>query len=759
MTNLDYALSYRKRGWSIIPIKAGTKLPAIQSWIKYQTAIPTEAEIKTWFTIWPDANIALICGAISNVIVVDIDSGKGEADTKGLELPPTLSQKTGSGGSHLIYKWRKGLIGAKVGIRKNVDIRSDNSYIVIAPSIHPNGTPYEFVDEDEDIADAPAWLEEKSPGKEKEETDWGEFLTEKKGKGLRNMSAAKVAGKILYESSPDMWDTLGLMTFKQWNKELNNPPLGDKELLTVWKSVKKKHLKNNEPPKESKKEKESDEEEIEEELTEEEQEEKEIRRAFIKNKSKGTYTLAKYLTRKYNVMTIGEKEREMYVYQNGVYFLAENEIIFPEIQRILTDSVTKSAKMETYHKIADMTAFPRSVFQSASLNFIPLKNGVYDTETKQLLPHDPKYRFTYQFPVVYDAKAECPKTLAFFNQILTPDQVPTIQEWIGFYFYRLYMFKKAIIFVGEGDTGKTTLLETITNLLGRDNISSVSLQKMTSDKFSAAHLYEKHGNLVDELSARDIADTGNFKIATGGGSISGEYKFGNQFSFHNFSKFTFACNKIPDVKDFDDEAYFNRWMVVRFERRITNKIPNFIQTITTEQERSGLFNYAMEGLERLILQAGFSYAKTAMDTKKEMMRGGSSIAVFCADCVQQEVGAEITKESMYDEYTTYCTENGIPAETMKMFGTKFLFYVSYASEGLVSDYRGSRSTRSRGWRNVVLVKREKQLVEDKKTTEDFDNFGKDTEVTQPSILAEDEEKKVEEKVYAENEINPEDIPF
>ena len=113
-------------------------------------------------------------------------------------------------------------------------------------------------------------------------------------------------------------------------------------------------------------------------------------------------------------------------------------------------------------------------------------------------------------------------------------------------------------------------------------------------------MYEKHGNLVDELSARDITDTGTFKVATGGGSITGEYKFGNQFSFLNFSKFTFACNRIPDVNsDANDSAYFNRWIITRFENTITKKIPNFIATLTTEEERSGLFNLAMVGLKRL----------------------------------------------------------------------------------------------------------------------------------------------------------------
>lgn len=451
----------------------------------------------------------------------------------------------------------------------------------------------------------------------------------------------------------------------------------------------------------------------------ENQEEVEIRKKFAENKKKGTYALAQYLTNKFNIITVGEKEREMYVYQYGVYFRSENEIIFPEIQRVLGELVDKSAKMETFHKIADMTSYPRDVFTSAPLNFIPLANGVYDLDKKELLPHSPEYRFTYQFPVKYNPNLVCTKTKKFLEQVLTPVQELIVQEWIGYYFYRLYQFKKAIILVGEGDTGKTTLLETIIHLLGKDNISSVSLQKMSGDKFAPAQLYEKHGNLVDELSAKDITETGNFKIATGGGSISGEYKFGNQFSFQNFSKLTFACNKIPDVTDFDDEAYFGRWMVVRFEKTIEQKIPNFIATLTTEEERSGLFNYAMEGLTRLLSQGKFSYENTAMDTKREMMRSGSSIAVFASTQVEQAPGEEMSKEKMYDYYSEFCVENGLAIETIKMFGSKFLFYCTFATEGLINDVSNKRV---RGWRNVTIKKTEIQQQQALQADKDFEEF-------------------------------------
>ena len=205
--------------------------------------------------------------------------------------------------------------------------------------------------------------------------------------------------------------------------------------------------------------------------------EEDLAKEYKTNKTHATYSLAQYITHKYSIITVGEHEREVFVYQDGYYRPAENLIIFPEVQRILCEQVNKNAKTETLHKIQDMTIAERSIFETAPMSKIPMANGVYDYETKEFGPHLPDFHFTFQFPIKFDINATCPKTEAFFDQVLTPEQKIIMEEWLGFYFVRNYMFKKAMIFVGEGDTGKTTLLEVITNLLGHQNISSISLQK------------------------------------------------------------------------------------------------------------------------------------------------------------------------------------------------------------------------------------------------------------------------------------------
>ena len=693
---LTSALEYLSLdGYSVFPCSTA-KTPLISQWKECQTRKPTEEEIHAWAAQFPNACVAIVTGKISGITVVDIDAYKPNAVSPAI-FPTTRTVRTGNGGQHLIYQYHPGLSISANSYPQypHLDIRSDGGYIIAAGSTTsytkdniPQGGLYE-VEKELPPSPFPHHLFTASNSKPKKTL----ATTVGVQNGSRNDSIASVIGKLLLASKESSWLTEVLPAVEKIN-ETYKPPLPLSELHATFNSIasiergrkaaisKQDGVDPTSPDYAS---------------------EDEVRQEFAKDKTNGTFALAHFLVNKYSIITVGEKEREIYVYRDGIYFQAENEIIFPEVQRILGSAVTKNAKMETYHKVADMTTKPREVFTSAALNFIPLENGVYDTNTKTLLPHDQKFLFTYKLPIIFDSQATCPKISAFLDDVLLPEQRTTMEEWLGYYFYRNYMFKKAIICVGGGDTGKTTLLEVIDFLLGKKNISSVSLQKLTTDKFSAAQLYAKHGNLVDELSAADITDTGNFKIATGGGSISGEYKFGNQFLFNNFSKLTFACNKIPDVADFDDEAYFNRWMVIRFQKTIVKKIPNFIKTITTEEERSGLFNLAMVGLERLLTNGKFSYSLTAIDTKREMMRGGSSIACFASDMIEKDLGAEMSKEDMYDAYCDFCSENDLAADTIKMLGTKLPFYVTFLSEGSMTVRKGTGFERVRCWRNVKIA--------------------------------------------------------
>ncbi len=92
---------------------------------------------------------------------------------------------------------------------------------------------------------------------------------------------------------------------------------------------------------------------------------------------------------------------------------------------------------------------------------------------------------------------------------------------------RGYPHQSAFILVGDGGNGKSPLLSLLTEFLGPENVSSISLQDLVNHKFTAAELFEERANIYDDLSSDALKRTGQFKMATGGDMLKGEKKFKN----------------------------------------------------------------------------------------------------------------------------------------------------------------------------------------------------------------------------------------
>lgn len=234
---VNCAIKYAKAGYSIIPV-GHDKKPIIE-WKGYQTKRADEKTIRDWWSKYPSANIGIVTGEISGIVVVDVEAGGSTKD-----LPTTITSKTGGGGFHFFYKHPGKPVKNAVRIREKTDIRGDGGYIVAPPSLHKSGKRYEWLvsPEDAGFAELPKWVLEKTSETKINLTDWREFLSSENQKGSRNDSATKLIGKLLYHLPTDLWEISGLATLKEWNSHCNNPPLPDKELKSVWLSIEKAEL-------------------------------------------------------------------------------------------------------------------------------------------------------------------------------------------------------------------------------------------------------------------------------------------------------------------------------------------------------------------------------------------------------------------------------------------------------------------------------------------------------------------------------------
>lgn len=282
MTNLEAALQYLALGWSIIPghsvdgdgICTCTKIdcgrltgkhPRLNTWTQYQTKLPSEFQVRSWWQRWPDANILVITGTLSGLVVVDQDPRHG-GDVTILEykpLPDTVVCTTGGGGEHYYFKHPNlGYIHSGSNFLPGIDIRADGGYAIAPPSLHASKRQYAWQvgcsPEEQELAPIPPNLlpiilgfKGASNGKVKE-YEALELLPYISGErrlheGERNERLTQFAGQLLGrgDSVEAVIGTLALIA------ALADPPLEFSEVQTIVRSIHNRELRKQEANKQT----------------------------------------------------------------------------------------------------------------------------------------------------------------------------------------------------------------------------------------------------------------------------------------------------------------------------------------------------------------------------------------------------------------------------------------------------------------------------------------------------------------------------
>ncbi|MDO9231666.1 MAG: bifunctional DNA primase/polymerase [bacterium] len=233
---LKHALNYLAKNKSVIPVGLDKK-PLIE-WAEYQKRLPTKEEVEKWWQQFPDAQIGIVTGKISNLAVVDIEAGMDDKDFFS-KLPVTLVAKTGGDGWHYYYNFIDGVRNkTRIG-DKLVDIRGEGGYVIAPPSKHKSGKCYEW-SLSEEVAPFPVNLFPQ----ENQKTDWNKIV---KGvsSGMRNQSATQFCGLLLKRFKPEEWESIVWEILKDWNNK-NSEPLQEKELRATYESIVNKEFAQRE---------------------------------------------------------------------------------------------------------------------------------------------------------------------------------------------------------------------------------------------------------------------------------------------------------------------------------------------------------------------------------------------------------------------------------------------------------------------------------------------------------------------------------
>jgi hypothetical protein len=151
-TVVAVALDYLKHGFSIVPQLPGQKHPCVK-WKPYQTRLPTEAELTTWFQQWPNAGLAVILGSVSNLFCIDVDGSDAHAALLARlghepKAPKVLSGSGLPDRYHLYFRNPVNVVtkAKYTPWHSKLEFRGERGIVVLPPSVHKSGKKYEWAE-------------------------------------------------------------------------------------------------------------------------------------------------------------------------------------------------------------------------------------------------------------------------------------------------------------------------------------------------------------------------------------------------------------------------------------------------------------------------------------------------------------------------------------------------------------------------------------------------------------------------------------
>ena len=359
-----------------------------------------------------------------------------------------------------------------------------------------------------------------------------------------------------------------------------------------------------------------------------------------------------------------------FIYRGGVYM----EMSEMEAQRLVQERMlVRETKMT---QIVDAERQWRLLVQkdirelNANPYIINVHNGLYNVLEDTLAVHTPDYCSTVQLAVDHDEKADCPLFRKFLAESMGGDmeQVALIQEMLGYFLIPVNSAQKCFVIVGVASAGKSVLLRVLNDvLLGRRNVSNVSWQSL-NERFKTAELFGKLANIFADLPTKNIDDNGIFKALVGEDYLTVEKKNRDPFSFQSTARLLFSCNSIPKNYGDKSEGFYRRLIIIRFSRPVPKerRDPDLLEKFRAEAD--GIFQFALEGLRRLMNNRYvFSETQANADELQKYREESDSVLSFVRESCELGDGFSVGSTELFNAYKVYCEESGLKPYSQKGF--------------------------------------------------------------------------------------------
>jgi len=375
-----------------------------------------------------------------------------------------------------------------------------------------------------------------------------------------------------------------------------------------------------------------------------------------------------FLRDEFDFATVRDNE-QMYCYdpETGIYGGEARQAVNQRLEEMLGMYYSSTEVREIVARLEASSYIDRSEFGQSGPQ-VCVGNGVVDIETGEMSEFNPNYYFQSRLPVEYDPDAECPRFEEFLDDVCPDDKIPQLQEFLGYCLQPRMDHKKALLLLGPTDAGKSVFLDGIEALFGDDSKTALSVQYLANERWGEAELVGKMVNIRHDLDSTDIKNAGKIKELTAGNQVRAERKNQHPFMFSPRTKHIFAANQ-PPSRSSEDDGFWNRWLTVVFPERIprSEQDSRLTEKLTTDEELSGILNWAIEGYQRLGKQGHFTNEPKPRDNQRMWEQYGNSVERFISRRLSREPAGVVRQDEAYAAYEEFAKGQSMEVATKHKF--------------------------------------------------------------------------------------------
>ncbi|MBY6293880.1 hypothetical protein GLU60_00620 [Nanohaloarchaea archaeon H01] len=292
-----------------------------------------------------------------------------------------------------------------------------------------------------------------------------------------------------------------------------------------------------------------------------------------------------------------------------------------------------------------------------------MENGkILDLEKKSFRPAMKEDKALNCIRAVYQKGVEPDGIKDFLERTIdTEEGLKTLQEYLGYVLtWPESKYEKALLILGDTDTGKSTLLEVLEKFFEDSETSNLAFPDIGMERaFHVEELKDAVINLDHDMDDKEISSYSRIKKAISNNKMHADPKGEKGFKFRPRARFIIASNDSPDDSG-SGEAFYNRFLTIQANTRVPEeeKDRQLVERLCSERNLSWLLKWSVEGLERLREQNRFTGERSEYETKKLWDKFGSSTQRFIHDQIHasREEGRNIPTTDLYETYELWCEE-------------------------------------------------------------------------------------------------------